>query len=205
MADPVIANLNGDLVSYIEDANPILLDAGVDAIITDADSPDFDTGIVTVSVVTNHVAGEDVLGVRNQGTGVGEIGVSGSNITYQGLLIGGYSGGLGGIDLSIVLNANATPTAVQALLQNLTYINTNTSDPSTATRIAKIVVTDGDGGTSNFSDVAISVTPVNDAPAAVILTHVHGPISEHVPTILPIKIADIAIADVDGGANLLSI
>ena len=71
--------------------SPILLDAGLDAVITDPDSPDFDTGLLTVSIVTNHVASEDVLGVRNQGTGVGEIGLSGSNITYEGLLIGSYA------------------------------------------------------------------------------------------------------------------
>ncbi len=163
-AAPVIGNLNGDSVGVIEGGSPVLLDSGSNATVTDLDSGNFDGGNVTVAIVSNRASGEDILAVQNQGTGPGQIGVAGSSITYGGVLIGSFSGGTGTNDLVISLNGNATPAAVQALVRSLTYANSNTADPSTATRTVRVTVDDGDGGTSSNADIAASVTGVNDAP-----------------------------------------
>jgi VCBS repeat-containing protein len=80
------------------------------------------------------------------------------------VVIGSFTGGTGANDLVISLNANATPAAVQALVRNITYSNSNTTDPSTATRTVRVTVNDGDGATSSNADIAVSVTGVNDAP-----------------------------------------
>ena len=53
--------------------------------------------------------------------------------------------------------------------------------------------------------LTVNVTPVNDAPSAVVLSNVHGPFAENTSTAVPIKVADIAVTDVDGGANNLSL
>lgn len=53
--------------------------------------------------------------------------------------------------------------------------------------------------------LTVNVTAQNDAPSAVLLTDVHAPIAENASTKVPIKIADIGIADVDGGNNVLSL
>ena len=161
---PAIGNLNGDSVAYTEGGSAVLLDAGGNATVTDSDSLDFNGGNVTVAITGNRVAGEDLLSVRNQGSGAGQIGVSGSTISYGGTAIGTISGGSGSSDLVISLNSSATPAAVQALLRNLAYSNGNSSDPSTATRTLSITVNDGDGGTSSAANVTVSVTAVNDAP-----------------------------------------
>jgi hypothetical protein len=79
-------------------------------------------------------------------------------------LIGTFAGGSGSNDLVITLNANATPAAVQALVRNLTYANSNVTDPSTSSRTVRVTVNDGDGGSSSNADIALSVTGVNDAP-----------------------------------------
>lgn len=99
--------------------------------VTDVDSTNFDTGTLTVSFTAGSDSAEDVLGIRHQGTGAGQIGASGSNITYGGTVIGTYAGGSGGTNLVITLNSNATPTAVTALAQSITYENTDTSAPTT--------------------------------------------------------------------------
>ncbi|MBD9375096.1 M10 family metallopeptidase C-terminal domain-containing protein [Rhizobium sp. ARZ01] len=162
-APPVISNLNGDSVSYWEGSSAVLIDAGGNATLTDPDSADFAGGSVRVSIVGSPT-GQDVLGVRNQGTGAGQIGVAAGNaITYGGVQIGTYSGGTGSSDLVVTLNASATPAIVQALLRNLTYAN-NGDDPSTATRTIRVTVDDGDGGISVGADVSVAVTRVNDAP-----------------------------------------
>jgi hypothetical protein len=161
---PTVGNLNGDSVSFIEGGSATLLDSGSNATVADSDSANFDGGNVTASITANRVSGEDVLSIRNEGTGAGQIGVSGANVTYGGTIIGSYSGGTGTNDLVVTLNGNATPAAAQALMRNLTYSNSNTSDPSTSTRTVSITVNDGDGDTSTAANVSVGVTGVNDAP-----------------------------------------
>jgi hypothetical protein len=161
---PAVANLNGDSVAFIEGGGAVPLDTGANATVTDGDSANFDGGNVTVSLTANGVAGEDVLGIQNQGVGAGQIGVAGANVTFAGTTIGTFAGGSGGSNLVITLDADATPAAVQALLRALTYSNTNTLDPSTASRTVAVTVADGDGGTSAAAAVTVNVTAVNDAP-----------------------------------------
>lgn len=60
--------------------------------VADSDSANFDTGTLTISIPSGNVPTEDVLSIRNQGTGAGQIGVSGSNVTYGGVVIGTYTG-----------------------------------------------------------------------------------------------------------------
>ncbi len=163
-AAPVIGNLNGDSVSFTEGGAPVLLDAGSNATLTDSDSTDFNGGNVTVSFAANGVSGQDVLSVQNQGTSAGQIGLSGTSVTWGGVSIGTLSGGTNGNALVIALNASATPAAVQGLLHALTWQNTNNSEPSTLTRSISVTVNDGDGATSVASTVSVNVTGVNDAP-----------------------------------------
>ena len=64
----------------------------------------------------------------------GQIGVSGSNVTYNfgagAVVIGSVAGGTDGVTpLVVTLNATANATAVQALARNLTFQNIS-DDPS---------------------------------------------------------------------------
>ena len=165
-AAPVVAGLNGDSLTFIEDGTPLLIDAGSDATITDNDSPNFSTGTLTASITANRVGSEDVLGILNQGTAAGQIGVAGSNVTFSGTLIGTFTGGSGTNDLVVTFNASSSPAAATALVHALTYTNTNHAQPSTSTRMVAVTVSDGAGGTSNVSNVAVSISGVNDAPTA---------------------------------------
>jgi len=161
---PVVSGLGGDSVSYTEKGGVVLLDAGGNATVTDSDNTNFSGGNVTVSIVTNRVSTEDVLSIVNQGTAAGQIGVSGSTVTYGGIIIGTFTGGSGSSNLVISLNANATPDASQALVRDIAYSNSNVTDPSPVTRIVRTTVSDGLGGTSNPADVNLTITTVNDAP-----------------------------------------
>ncbi|MFJ4347293.1 Ig-like domain-containing protein [Pseudomonas sp. NPDC089401] len=155
---PVIANLNGDSVAYTQGSGAVLIDAGGNATITDSDSADFAGGNLTASVSANGVGSEDVLGIRNQGTGAGQISVSGSTVSYGGVAIGTVAGGSGGANLVVTFNANATAAAVQALVRNLTYDNGNAGNGiGQATRAVAVTVNDGDGGTSSAATVTVSV------------------------------------------------
>ena len=78
------------------------------ATVTDPDSPDFATGTLTVSFVTNGTV-DDLLGIRNEGSAGGQIGVlPGNLITFGGTTIGTFAAGNNGFPLTIALNASAT-------------------------------------------------------------------------------------------------
>ncbi|MDV6029059.1 MAG: DUF4347 domain-containing protein [Phycisphaera sp. RhM] len=158
IAAPVVTASSPNAL-YTENDTP-LYDAS--ATVTDSDSTDFDGGVFTLTLTANATT-NDRLGIRNVGTGVGQISTSGSNVYYEGNLIGTFSGGTGLTALTVNLNANADVAAVQGLVRSTTYSNVS-EDPSTATRIVSGVLSDGDGGTSAASNVNIYITAVNDSP-----------------------------------------
>ncbi len=161
---PTIASLNTDSVSYGEGNGAVIIEQGSDAAVADVDSADFNTGTLTVSISANRDSAEDELAINNVGVEAGEIGVSGSNVTYGGTTIGTFTGGTGTDDLVVTLNANATPTETSALIQNITYENTDTNDPTANARTVDFVLTDGDTGTSATSSTTVTVSKVNDGP-----------------------------------------
>ncbi len=163
---PVIAGLNGDVRAYTEGSPAVLIGSATG--ITDPDSSDFNNGTLTVAFIAGSDSTEDVLGIRNEGSSAGQIGVSGSNVTFGGVTIGTWTGGSNGVNLSIALNANANATNTAALINNLTYLNTDNDNPTTTTRTIRVVLTDGDGGTSLNNDTTLTVAAVNDAPTAVV-------------------------------------
>ena len=114
---------------------PQLLDS--DVTFTDADN-DFDGGRLTLSGLRT----EDRVAVRNQGTDAGQIGVSGTDVTWGGVVIGTLAGG-SGATLTITFNASATAEAIEALVENLTYANV--SDNPTASRNLSLNIIDAAG------------------------------------------------------------
>ncbi len=159
-----IVNLHGDILFYSEGEGLVLLDQTTAAQVADIDSSDFQGGSLTVAVVSGGDVTEDELSIHHQGTAVGEIGISGSDVTYGGTIIGTFSGGSAGVDLVIAFNANATPEAVTALIRNVQYENVDTVDATTTTRHVGFTINDGDGAVSNQSVVAINIGATNNPP-----------------------------------------
>ncbi|MGR3321927.1 MAG: Ig-like domain-containing protein [Pseudooceanicola sp.] len=160
VAQPVVTFDEADV-----NAGPQILFAGVD--VGDADSADFDGGVLRIFRAGAAQAeslfqapddeSQDNLGIRDQGNGPGQIGVSGTSVTFGGTVIATItSDGSGGSGLILEFNANATPAAVEALLQNVTY--QNPSDDPSASRDFRVILTDGDGGTSIPVDVTVQIT-----------------------------------------------
>ena len=164
---PVISDLAGDTLNYTEGDGLVRLDQSVvgNLTVTDVDSADFDTGTLTVSFVSGSDSAEDALAIIHTGTGVGEIGVAGNTVTYEGGTIGTFTGGTGGSDLVVTLNSFADEEATRALLLAIGYENTDTDNPTTGARTVRFVLTDGDGGTSANNDVTVNVSRVNDTPS----------------------------------------
>ena len=142
----------GSAVNYTAGATGVVVTPT--GTVTDADSPNFAAGSLTVSIATN-VQTNDRLEIRNQGLGAGQIGVSGNRITFGGLLIGTFSGGAGSTPLVIMLRGGATVSATQALLRNITF-RTIGATPSTAAHTIRFVLADGDGGRSTAANATVN-------------------------------------------------
>ncbi len=149
--------------SFVENtvnATPRLLDADVSF----ADAEDnFDGGLLSLSGLLP----EDSVSVRNQGSGLGEVGFDGTNVSYGNVVIGALSGGTAGTDLEITFNAAATSAAIEALIQNLTYANS--SNAPTASRDLVLNVTDEAGGSLGpqagdavFTPLLVSANPFDN-------------------------------------------
>ncbi|MBY4675181.1 DUF4347 domain-containing protein [Marinobacterium arenosum] len=159
----VISNLNGDKVSnYKAGSGAVLLDKGADAAVADADGTGYNygagnnSGSLTVSISNGGVDAEDVLAINDEGTDAGQIGLDGTNVTYGNVTIGSFSGGAAGSNLVITFNGNADDAAVGALLQNISYENTNTSAPDKTARTFSFVLEDQQGGTSQAASTTLS-------------------------------------------------
>jgi len=122
-----------------------------DATFEDSDSADLDGGTLTVSFEQNGTV-DDVLAILDGGDGAGEIGLSGSDVTFGGVVIGTWSGGTNGTDLVVTFNAAATPAAAQALARAITFAN-GSDTPSTALRSLSFSIADGDGGVAEAGAV----------------------------------------------------
>ncbi len=137
---------------------PISMGANV----SDVDSADFSAGFLRVEIATNGEAG-DVLSITSVGTGIGQVQVNGSVVQYEGVTIGGVTGGTALSPLQVTFNSNATLAAVQAVTQSVQFSN-GTESPSSLSRMVSFVINDGDTGESSPQFVEVNVVPVNDAP-----------------------------------------
>jgi hypothetical protein len=150
-----------DNVTFLENTVPAaaqLIDSSV--LLDDVDATSYNGGNLTVSYSAGGGV-EDSISVRNQGSGVGQIGFDGTTVSYAGTAIGTITtNGAAGTNLAIAFNSNATPAAVDALLENLTYAN-NSNNP-TASRTLNISVNDGSASVAAAS--VVTVTAQGEVP-----------------------------------------
>lgn len=158
-AAPVITGFTAPVL-FTEGDSPVVLDSA--ATVTDSDTTNFKGAVLHVSFDGTRKA-TDQLSIENEGTGSGQVGVDGHEITFGGTVVAHFAGGKA-MPLFVLFNDNATLAAVQAVMQHVTYQNTS-NNPSTDTRDFKVRLYDGDGGTSDPVSGTIDVTAVNDAPA----------------------------------------
>ena len=166
---PIVEGVSTHLILDEADLNAgsVLLDSAV--AVSDADNATFAGGMITLQRITEEddfqnyqQAMQDVLGVANHGTGAGQIGVSGSTVSYEGVVIGTIvSNGVDGLDLAISLTAAANLVSVEALIEALTYAS-DSNDPNEQVKLA-LLFEDGSGGSAKPNIITIDITPENDA------------------------------------------
>jgi RHS repeat-associated protein/uncharacterized delta-60 repeat protein len=157
-------------LNYTENDPATIVDAT--ATVSDSDSVNLSGGTLTVDFSANGQT-EDLISIRNEGTGAGQISVTWPNVKYGGTTIGTLSGSLGNWPLVVTFNSAASIAAAQALVRNITYQD-NSENPVTLARTLRMILTDGRSGTSSPASKTVNVTAVNDPP---VLTLSGGPIT----------------------------
>ena len=100
--------------------------------VADIDTTDFTNGQLEIARISSYGQGDqlgrqpffpqDNLGIQNQGSGANEIAVSGSDVLYEGTVIGTLdSSGTNDTALVVTFNANASAQAIESLLEAVTY------------------------------------------------------------------------------------
>lgn len=152
---PVIGGFTTTVPTFHMGKTPVVIEPS--ATITDSDSSNFNGGSLTIKITTN-VNTFDKLKVRNQGSNIGQIAVSGgTTVLYGGIAIGTISGGSGANALVITFNANATAASVRALTRNITF-ETAGSNPELRTRTITFQLNDGQGGISTVKSKFVKVS-----------------------------------------------
>ncbi len=142
-------------VTYTENDPAIII--APEIILTELDSPNFDRGSLNVRIIS--AAPDEYLDIANNQ----QITVSGKQVFFDGNAIGNISSTRSNL-LSIRLNSQATPEAVEALMRNITYANSS-ENPLMGSRQIEFRVDDGDfNGESKAATREILVQSVNDAP-----------------------------------------
>ncbi|MBA6389544.1 lamin tail domain-containing protein [Colwellia sp. BRX10-3] len=156
-----VLTITGTALNYTEGDGAVQIDNLATA--SDFDSVDFDLGDLSIDITANGST-NDRLSIKNIGNAGGEIGfdTGTGNVSYEGTLIATSSGGNNGsTPLVISFNANATITAINALIKNITFENISNS-PSTLNRTVSLILTDDDLDASNTVTKSITVANTNN-------------------------------------------
>jgi hypothetical protein len=111
-------------------ADDSAFDPALDLALSEADRSNFGGGSVTVSLPGG--APSLRILVRNEGSGVGEVGFDGARVSFSGEPIGTVrpAGGAAAAALHIDLGQRATPAAVEALLESFLLEGPAGADPA---------------------------------------------------------------------------
>ncbi|HEX3150835.1 MAG TPA: Ig-like domain-containing protein, partial [Gemmataceae bacterium] len=130
----------------------------------DSDDSNYNGGSLKYEIIQGSSVA-DRIGIFNEGTGAGQIGVNGANFTYGGVVIGSFAGGTGSTPLDIGFNNNSSPSAIQALMRQITYHNVNTV-ADTRPRFVRVTAVDPSGvaGNVGVKRITLAIDRINDAP-----------------------------------------
>jgi hypothetical protein len=122
---------------------PVLLGAG-------SHFTDPDNNYAGGSLTLTGLLVEDSVTVHDQGTDAGMIGLSGSDITYGGVTIGSFTGGIGSA-FSVTFNGAASAISIDALIHNLQYVDS--SNTPTASHSLTLDIVDAGGAHLNAATI----------------------------------------------------
>jgi hypothetical protein len=162
-ANNVISAATTEMIHFIA-AAPVVSNLGSAASYTAGSGPTVVAGSATVSGANDLQNSKLVVSLGNAGmtdalvisAGSG-ITVNGNQVLYNGTLIGWYSVGSGSTPLVVQFNRAASVAAVQAVVDDIAYYNTN-AGMSVYDRTIDFSLTDGFGNSSSLASKTVHVS-----------------------------------------------
>jgi VCBS repeat-containing protein len=193
-----------DASAYAENAAATPVDADVS--FGDVDSTRMQGGSLVVSISADGEA-TDQLSILDGGS----ISVAGSDVSFGATLIGTITAdGSNGGDLVVTFSDDATPAAIDALIQRIAYASTS-EDPTenSATRTLRFTIVDGDGTDNGGADTVtatslLTITASNDAPELAgtvggTFTESDSPVVDALQFLSEISLSDVDAVQFSGG------
>ena len=138
--------------------------------------------------------------------GATSVSTSGFQVSVGGVLIGTFAGGTNNAAFVVTLNDAATPIRTQTLLRAITFRSTS-ENPSQLPRTVRVILTDGDGGTSIAVSKTVNVVAVIDIPIIRAFDTAITYTENGIPLLLDIDatIVDVDSANFDTGQLIVQI
>jgi len=160
---PLVSNLAGDALTFHRGESALVIDQDTQLTLTDRDVTSYNGGDLTVSIVANEIASEDLLGFSTAGDVSLAGTTAGSNVSVDGVVVGTLGNNLStGNDLVVNFGAAASAATTQALLRAVTYRNIDPVTDPQPTRTVRFVVDDGDTGVTENIDTTVNVIAFNN-------------------------------------------
>ncbi|RYD67009.1 MAG: VCBS repeat-containing protein, partial [Sphingomonadales bacterium] len=151
---------------------------------------DFGGGSLTIEIAG--ATPDDQLTINSIGDDSGEIALDGEDVTYEGVVIGTWSGGANGAPLVILFNEDACTCAVETIAANIFYANSAADITAASTRTITFTLDDGSpevGTSSTSAQVTLDILPSNSAPVIALPAPIAGDEDS------PIGIGGISVSD----------
>ncbi|MEZ6059074.1 MAG: hypothetical protein R3C19_01800 [Planctomycetaceae bacterium] len=185
---------NGANIGYAEGSGAA---AFTTKLIADVDGSDFDGGVLTVTISSGSDGSDLLTIIPNYGASV-----VGSNVVVGGITIGTIAGNNTNGPLTVTFNTSAYLSDVLAVYRGIAIRNV-TDNPAPGARVVSVVLTDGDGGTSNTATATLTLTAVNDNPYNSGSLPANVTVTEDVAT--SIDLSAITLADPDANSGSLTL
>jgi hypothetical protein len=178
---PILTGL-GDTASYTENAAAVVLDTNGDASVSDAELNNFPSFAGAALTLARHGGSnaDDVF--SGNGTAVGKLDLTHSNGLGENVSLDGGASFIGTFSqpgdgtFTVTFNSNASHANVNAVLQQISYANTNDNPPASVTIDFTFSDGNGPGGQDQGSgampgtttaNVTVNITSTDDAPTMV--------------------------------------
>jgi hypothetical protein len=200
--DPTIVTVDSERLTYVENAPPLLVYPRLT--LTDADSPDFQGGSLTIAIGSSRNG--DLLTIE-PGVEAGlEVTLSGDQVQVDGVTVATLTGPLPCPTFTLQMNQLATPPRMEAVLRRVTFVHSG-DNPTTVERTISLTFKDGDGGSTVATPLRVAVEVSNDAPVlsglgATVQAKALGSASVVASALV---VADADSTDFDGGQLVVSL
>jgi RHS repeat-associated protein len=191
-SNPAIT-LGSSPITYAEGSAAVLIDSSATASDVDSPSGPLFGGQMVVDLSANANSFDQLALLSQSPIIVDSVNFT---ISFNSVLVAGYTGGTALRPLVVTLNTAATYPAVQEIVRHLTFKNIS-DNPGNLARTVRIVLNTGDGARSFPATRTVNVTVVDDVP---VLSFSAG-ISQYVPGSASVVVDPLSsVADFDTGS-----